>query len=434
MKIAILGQGGREHAIVASLARSPLVSNLLCAPGNAGIADHATCDSLDITDCSVVCAWATQHAPDLIIIGPEAPLAAGVADALRQQNHLVFGPSKQAAQLETSKTWMKQFCFDHAIPTAQARLCRTHSQALLALDSLPSPWVIKADGLAQGKGVFICPSRAEAINVIDALIKSKSLGAAGTQLVIEQFLPGYEVSAFALSDGTEWRPLALCCDYKRRDNNDKGPQTGGMGAFYHPEIVPHHLSERIAQRVFSPVFEGLRARATPYQGVLYAGLIINPQDDSLSVLEFNARFGDPECQVILPSLESDFATLALACAQGTLKEQTITMSGQACVTVVLCDKNYPEGTLARPYPLSLPPQPSQPSSPSSPHSVQTFHASTYASDDNTLYTRGGRVLAVTAQGATLAQARKATYAAVERTAWQDAHYRTDIAAQGRLPS
>ena len=318
---------------------------------------------------------------------------------------------------------MKQFCRKYNVPSADAHLCRTHSQALLALDKLPSPWVIKADGLAQGKGVFICSNRSEAISTIDALIKTKKLGDAGSQLVIERFLIGYEVSAFALSDGKDWLPLGLCCDYKRRDDNDKGSQTGGMGAFYKPNIVPRHLQDAINEQVFAPLFDAMRAEKMPYQGVLYAGLMINPQDDSLSVLEFNARFGDPECQVLLPSLDSDFAALALACAQGKLKEQTIEMSQQACVTVVLCDTTYPEGKPASPYPLSLP----------SLSGVQLFHASTYNEGD-ALYTRGGRVLAVTAQGVDLAAARKTVYAAASRVAWRDAHYRKDIASQGRLPS
>jgi phosphoribosylamine--glycine ligase len=415
MKVLVLGGGGREHALCWSLARS---HEVLCAPGNAGIAGVATVYDCDPTDTAAIRELAVREAVDLVVVGPEAPLVAGVADTLTAAEIPVFGPTSEGARIEGSKAFAKEVMEAAGVPTAGYWSGADPEQARAALEDFDPPYVIKADGLAAGKGVIICADRDEAEQAITDLMVEQTLGAAGSIVVIEEFLDGPEMSVFGVCDGTDVVLLAPAQDFKRAFDGDQGPNTGGMGAF---SPYPFDAQEYAALRttVFEPVLNELASRGMRYVGVLYAGLILT--SDGPKVLEFNARFGDPETQVVLPRLRSDLGELLAAAARGDLASTPpLEWDDRACVTVVLASGGYPGSydTGKRIDGLDQA---------AAVDDALVFHAGT-AADNGTVVTAGGRVLAVTGFGSSVAEARDTAYAAADRITFDGLQRREDIAA------
>ena len=414
MKVLVLGGGGREHALCWALAQQ---HEVLCAPGNAGIAAVAQVVECDPTDVAAVRELAVREEVDLVVVGPEAPLVAGIADSLTVAEVPVFGPTAEAARIEGSKSFAKEVMAAAGVPTAAYWSGVDPEQARAALDDFAPPYVVKADGLAAGKGVHICADRDEAERAITDLMIEQTLGAAGSLIVIEQFLDGPEMSVFGVCDGTDVVLLAPAQDFKRAYDGDKGPNTGGMGAF---SPYPFDAAEYDALRtqVFEPVLAELASRGMRYVGVLYAGLILTA--DGPQVLEFNARFGDPETQVVLPRLTSDLGELLLAAAQGRLAGVSPpAWDDRACVTVVLASGGYPGSYDTGRVISGL--------SDAGGDDVIVFHAGTKAADDQVL-TAGGRVLSVTGFGSTVQDARATAYAAADRISFDGVQRRDDIAA------
>ncbi len=435
MKILLIGGGGREHALAAALARDPAVTALTVAPGNPGtdglpLAPGGAARNVAVaaTEVDVLLRLAGDMAADLVVVGPEQPLALGLADRLRAAGIAVFGPNQAAAEIETSKAFAKDFMVRHGVPTARHLTTADAPAARAFLDTLTPPYVLKADGLAAGKGVVIAQTRAEADAEIDAMLAGK-FGAASATLVIEEFMQGEEVSVFALTDGDAIRLLAPAQDHKRAGEGDVGPNTGGMGAYtWTPrpdqgDGLEAFLAD-VATRIIAPTIQGLRADGRPYQGVLYAGLMLTAS--GLKVVEFNARFGDPETQVILPTLRAPLGELLLACATGTLAERapapdalTSGASEGQAMTVVLAAEGYPgaydKGSVIRGVEAAetLP-------------GVRIFHAGTARDADGALRAAGGRVLNVTGVGETLAQAAARAYAGVAAIDWPHGFHRRDI--------
>ncbi len=419
MRVLVIGGGGREHALCWALSRSPSVDHVICAPGNAGIATVAELASVDAEGPAQVVHVARQHRADLVVVGPEAPLVAGVVDALTAAGIPAFGPTAKAAQLEGSKTFAKQIMAAAGVPTAGYWAGSDPNEAKQALGDYTPPYVIKADGLAAGKGVRICHDRAEATSAIDDVLVNRRFGQAGSSLVIEEFLDGPECSLFGLSDGTDVVPLQPAQDYKRAHDGDQGLNTGGMGAYSPVPAVSPEEVEDLRRTVLQPVIDQMAARGAPFAGVLYAGLALTSAGPK--VIEFNARFGDPETQVVLPRLTSDLGQLLLACATGTLKDlPPPTFSNDACVTVVMASGGYPgeytTGTSVHGLKEAA-----------AMDTATVFHAGTRQADDD-VQTDGGRVLAVTATGRDIPAARARAYAAVAAIQFDGAHHRTDIAA------
>ena len=414
MKILVLGGGGREHALCWSLARH---HEVLCAPGNAGIADVAQLHDCDPSDTAAVRELAIREGVDLVVVGPEAPLVAGVADTLQAAEIPVFGPTAESARIEGSKSFAKDVMVSAGVPTAGYWSGNDPEQARGALEDFAPPYVVKADGLAAGKGVRICADRAEAEQAIQDLMVDQLLGAAGTMVVIEEFLDGPEMSVFAVCDGSDVALLPPAQDFKRAYDGDEGPNTGGMGA-YCP--YPFDATEFASLRgqVFEPVLAELTSRGHTYVGVLYAGLILTAEGPK--VLEFNARFGDPETQVVLPRLRSDLGELLLACARGELGSGVeLEWDDNAAVTVVLASGGYP-GAYDTGTPIDG-------LDAAAGDSVLVFHAGT-RSDGDRIVTAGGRVLAVTGMAASVDQARATAYAAADRIHFEGLQRRSDIAA------
>jgi phosphoribosylamine--glycine ligase len=419
MNILLLGAGGREHALAWKLAQSRCISEaggtLYASPGNPGIADCATCVDLDAADHGAVATFCEDKQIGLVVIGPEAPLVDGLADSLRASGVPVFGPNRAAAQLEGSKGFTKDLCARANIPTAGYR--RTHSleEARAALGDFAPPYVLKADGLAAGKGVIIAESRAEADEALADMFDGR-FGEAGAQVVIEQFLQGEEASFFALTDGTAIVPLASAQDHKRVGDGDTGPNTGGMGAYSPAPVLTDELTQDVIDTILRPTVDTMRAEGTPYSGVLYAGLMLT--QDGPQLIEYNCRFGDPECQVLMMRLESDLADLLLACAKGELADEpAVQLSPDTALTVVMAARGYP-GTpekggaitgLDRAQALGC----------------EVFHAGT-AMRDGDLVANGGRVLCVTARAATTAEAQAAAYRGVDTLDFPTGFCRRDI--------
>lgn len=419
MRVLVVGGGGREHALLWKLARSPLVASLLCAPGNAGTGELAENLSVRANDVDGIVGAATERQVDLIVVGPEEPLSLGLADRLREAGIPVFGNSRAATRIESSKAFAKEVMAAAGIPTARATVVRDLVDGFAALSAFDVPVVIKADGLAAGKGVVVAQSRAEAHMVLTAFLEDRALGPAGSTVVIEECLTGQEVSILALTDGKAVVSLVPSCDHKRIFDGDKGPNTGGMGAYAPTRALDGHALAEIQRTILEPVIREMAARETPLQGALYPGLMMTP--DGPKVLEFNARLGDPETQVALPLLDGDLAELCMAVANGTLANvPPISDSGQAAVNVVIASGGYPGPTQS-----SVPIEGLD----DVPEDVLVFHAGTRRRDDGRVVTAGGRVLNVVGLGGDLASARERAYAGVERISFPDAQLRRDIGSR-----
>jgi phosphoribosylamine--glycine ligase len=406
----LIGSGGREHALAAALNRDTTLEELHVAPGNPGIAEIALCHEIDTTDNNKVVALAKKLEIDLVVVGPEKPLVNGLADALNQANIACFGPSKAAAQLEGSKDFAKQVMRDAGVPTAKSFTCRSRAEIEKALDAFGAPYVVKHDGLAAGKGVVVTNNREEAI--AHALLSD--------QVVIEEFLDGPEVSLFGISDGTTVIAMQPAQDFKRAEDGDLGPNTGGMGAYSPLPWAPDEIMQETLDQVLNPTIKEMAARGTPFAGLLYAGLALTSR--GTKVIEFNARFGDPETQVLLPRLKTPLAQLLFAAATKNLANfGDLEWSNDSAVTVVLASKGYPSD-----------PKIGEPIT-----GIQTntnssvFHAGTQLRD-GVLYSAGGRVLTVTGLGSDLTQARDAAYRTISRISLAGSHYRSDIALNASM--
>jgi phosphoribosylamine--glycine ligase len=417
VKVLVVGGGGREHALVWSLAQDPGVRDLLAAPGNAGIAEDARCLPIRADDVPSLVEAVEREDVDLTVVGPEAPLVAGLTDELLARGRRVFGPTRDAARLEASKAWTKRLCERYAIPAARSVTVSEIEDGLKALDAFDPPYVVKADGLAAGKGVVIAETRDEARGALQASLVERAFGDAGARVVVEEFLTGREVSAFALSDGKDVVPLVLAQDFKRAQDGDEGPNTGGMGAYSPVPFVDDAVATRIWDDVARRAVAAMEQEGSPYQGVLYAGLMLTPEGPKL--LEFNVRFGDPEAEAILPRLRSDLAEMLLACTEGNLSAYRAGWTEQACVTVVMASGGYP-GEYAAGVPISGLEEAA------AVDGAIVFHSGTRERDGRVV-TSGGRVLAVSALGPTIERARSTAYEASSKIAFEGAHYRRDIA-------
>lgn len=415
MNILLIGAGGREHALAWKIAQSPLLNRLYCAPGNGGMLDIATCIDLDTNNHAAVAEFCQDQAINLVVVGPEAPLVDGIADALAEAEIPVFGPRRTAAQLEGSKGFTKDICAKYDIPTASYGRFADAGAAKAYVAEQGAPIVIKADGLAAGKGVIIAQTLAEANSAIDNMFGG-AFGDAGVEVVVEEFLEGEEASFFALLDGTNVLPLATAQDHKAVGDGDTGPNTGGMGAYSPAPVMSERLTEQVMEEIVEPTAKAMRDLDCPYQGVLFAGLMITA--DGPKLIEYNCRFGDPECQVLMMRMENDIVPLLLATATGKLSEHKVQWRSQAALTIVLAAKGYPgsyqKGTEIRGL-RSL----------SADNSLTVFHAGTQRRGDHILAT-GGRVLNVTALGDDVSGAQAAAYRAVEKIDWPEGFCRSDI--------
>ncbi len=413
MKVLLIGSGGREHALAWKLAQSPLLTKLFVAPGNPGIAEHGELISLDVDDHAAVVKHCRDAGIDLVVVGPEAPLVAGLADRLREQGIAVFGPSAAAAQLEGSKGFTKDLCARYNIPTgAYRRFTEADSAKAYVIDQ-GAPIVIKADGLAAGKGVTVAMTLEDALAAVDDCF-SGAFGAAGAEVVVEAFLDGEEASFFCLSDGKTALALATAQDHKRVGDGDTGPNTGGMGAYSPAPVMTPQMVERTMKEIIEPTIRGMAESGHPFTGVFFAGLMITLKGPEL--IEYNVRFGDPECQVLMMRLKSDLLPLLHAAATGTLDQVSAEWSDDVALTVVMASKGYP-GSYEKDTPIG--------SLPETAADEKIFHAGT-ALKDGKLVATGGRVLNVTATGPTVAEAQAKAYALLERVSWDNGFCRRDI--------
>jgi len=422
MKIMIVGSGGREHVLAWKLRQSPLVNELYVAPGNAGTAEVAENVAVAAEDIDGLLAAAQERHIDLTVVGPEAPLSAGLTDRFQQAGLAVFGPSRSAARLEASKVFAKDLMARHGIPSAPYRVFRDPEAALAYVRSHPYPLVIKADGLAAGKGVSVCREAIAAEEAIRRVMVEREFGASGDEVVVEEYLSGQEVTVLAFCDGRTVRPMVVAQDHKALLDGDRGPNTGGMGSYAPAQIVGSELMERIVATILQPTVDALRSEGSPYHGVLYAGLMLTSQGPQ--VLEFNVRFGDPEAQAVLPLLDGDLVPILQACVAGTLADQPVHWSGRHCLCVVITSGGYP-GPFRKGVPIS-----GLQEAAALPETI-VFHAGTQRQNGRVV-TAGGRVLGVTALGDTLELAAERAYAAVDRIRFEGMHYRRDIGAKGLM--
>lgn len=416
MKLLVIGNGGREHALVWKLAQSPRVSKIYCAPGNAGIAHMAECVPIQVDDLPSLQAFAKDHSIDLTIVGPELPLSLGIADEFRKAKLRIFGPTRNAARIEASKSFAKELMVRENIPTAASRTFDRLDAALTWLDTCELPIVVKADGLAQGKGVVICTTKIEAQEAVQGMLGDQRLGEAGARVVLEEFLDGEELTVMAFADGRTVIPMISAQDHKRIGEGDTGLNTGGMGAYAPAPLATPDLQRRIVEDILSPAVTGLSRAGSPFYGVLYAGLMI--KDGNPYALEFNARFGDPETQVVLPLLQTDLLEIIEAVVEHRLDQIQIAWYHRAAVCIVLTSKGYP-GSYQTGFPISGLPE-------SSSESVVVFHAGTMKSEQAVL-TNGGRVLGVTALADTIQHAQEYAYTALAPIQFKGRYYRSDIA-------
>jgi phosphoribosylamine---glycine ligase len=419
MKVLVIGGGGREHALVWKLAQSPRITKLYCAPGNGGIALDAECVPADVKNLDSLVALATKLQPDLTVVGPELPLTLGVVDEFQRHGWPIFGPTRAAAQLESSKSFAKEFMQRHRIPTAHYAICKTVDEVRATLPHFHTPIVVKADGLAAGKGVVVAKTKEEAASVAAEMLSGKMVGAAGTLVVLEECLTGDELSFLVFSDGERVVPLVAAQDHKRVGDGDSGPNTGGMGAYSTATIVDDKMRDWLVHHIAEPVIDGMKAEGAEYKGVLYCGLMMTARGPM--VLEFNCRFGDPETQPILMRLESDLVEALEASVGGRVSEGDFRWSPDASACVVIASAGYPGTFEAGKKIAGL-------ESVSAMEGVKVFHAATSRRDD-VYFTSGGRVLGVTACAPDLATAVERAYAAVSMIGFEGMHYRKDIAGR-----
>src|SRR5437016_696337 len=419
MKVLVLGSGGREHALVWKLRQSPRVSQLYCAPGNGGIADDAECLAVDLKSLDSLAALASHLEPDLTVVGPELPLTLGVVDEFTRRGWPVFGPTQAAAQLESSKSFAKEFLQRHHSPTAPFAICDSIEQVRSALSHFHLPVVVKADGLAAGKGVVIAKSKEEASSVASHMLSGKMLGEAGARVVLEECLKGDELSFLVFSDGERVAPLVAAQDHKRVGDADTGPNTGGMGAYSTADIVDDQMRDWLVHHIAQPVVAGMKAEGAEFKGVLYCGLMMTARGPM--VLEFNCRFGDPETQPILMRLESDLVEALEASVGGRVSEGDFRWSPDASACVVIASAGYPGTVEAGKKIAGL-------ESVGAMERVKVFHAAT-SRRAGVHFTSGGRVLGVTARAPDLATAVERAYAAGSMIGFEGMHYRKDIAAR-----
>ncbi|MGV8987067.1 MAG: phosphoribosylamine--glycine ligase [Cypionkella sp.] len=415
MNILILGGGGREHSLAWAVKQNPKTDRLIVAPGNAGIAQLAEVAAIDVLDGAAVVAFCAENAVDFVIVGPEAPLAAGVADATRAAGILTFGPSAEAARLEASKAFTKEICDACGAPTAAYARFTESAAAKDYIRAQRAPIVVKADGLAAGKGVIVAMTEAEALDAIDDMFGGE-FGAAGAEVVIEEFMTGEEASFFILTDGVNAMPIGTAQDHKRVGDGDTGPNTGGMGAYSPAPVLSDAIQAQAMEEIVLPTIREMARRGTPYQGVLYAGLMI--ENGRARLVEYNARFGDPECQVLMMRLGAQVLDLLLACAEGRLAEARVNWANDHALTVVMAAKGYPgayqRGSVI--HGLKRLPEDSR---------HMCFHAGTVEKDGRIL-ANGGRVLNITARGDSLEEARNRAYAMLDHLDWPEGFCRSDI--------
>lgn len=418
MKILVIGNGGREHALVWKIAQDASRPELYCAPGNAGTAAIATNLPIGAEEVPALVAWAKEHRPDLVVVGPEAPLCLGVTDALEAEGIKVFGPCEAAARLEGSKAFSKEVMEAAGVPTARFRVYTDSETAIEELNTFGFPVVIKADGLAAGKGVVIAQTQTEAEAAIRDMLDGGRFGAAGAEIVVEEFLDGEEASVFALCDGEHVVLLPAAQDHKRVFDHDEGPNTGGMGAYTPAPIATYDVMRFTKESIVLPVLRELKSRGIVYKGVLFCGLMIGRK--GVNVLEFNCRFGDPETEVVVPSIASDIVPILMACAEGTLRDELVALRTEAAATVVMASPGYP-GSYPKGAEITGLDAAAQ-------TGCLVFHAGT-ALKEGRVVTSGGRVLTVTAFGKDLREAVTQAYEGVQKIRFDGAHYRHDIAAK-----
>jgi phosphoribosylamine--glycine ligase len=416
MNILVIGGGGREHALVWKIAQSPLVERLYCAPGNPGIARQAECVPLAVDNIEGLLAFAREKEIGLTVVGPELPLTLGIVDRFRAAGLTIFGADRMAARIEGSKAFAKDLMAKCGVPTAAYGAFIDRDPAVDFIERHGAPIVVKADGLAAGKGVIVARTVEEAIEAVDSILVEGAFGEAGNKVVIEEFLEGEEASFLAFTDGKTILPLASAQDHKPVFDGDQGPNTGGMGAYSPAPVVTAELHERIIATVLRPIIEGMASEGCPYSGILYAGLMI--KDGEIKVLEFNARFGDPEAQPLLARLKSDLVPVLLACARGSLVGIPLEWHDKAAVCVVMASGGYP-GPFEKGYEIGGLVAAARI------EDLEVFHAGT-AMKDGRIVNAGGRVLGVTGLGDTVAEAIERAYQGVEAISWEGAHYRTDI--------
>lgn len=419
MRVLLIGGGGREHALAWKLVQSLKVEKLYAAPGNPGMAllQKCECINLNVDDLEGVADYAEEKSIDLTVVGPEAPLVAGIADVFKRRGLPVFGPSKAAAQLEGSKAFSKELMAKYDIPTAFFKICEDIDTAKAYVEEKGAPIVVKADGLAAGKGVVVAMTKQEALDAIDEMMGDHKFGAAGARLVLEEYMEGEEASLLAFTDGKTVVPMIAAQDHKRVFDGDEGPNTGGMGTYAPAPVMTDILRLKATELILKPVVEAMAKEGTPYQGCLYAGLMI--KGESVKVVEFNCRFGDPETQVVLPLLDGDLAEIMLACATGTLDKVDVAWHNKAAVCVVMASGGYPESYEKGKEITGL-------NDAEADKNVVVFHAGTKESEGK-IVTSGGRVLGVTAVDSSIKSARDRAYAAVEKIAFEKNFYRKDIA-------
>jgi len=418
VKVLVIGNGAREHTLVWKIARSPLVDGIYAVPGNAGTGSLAINLDIPVNDLSSIVRKAGELGIGLAVVGPEAPLAAGIADLFEKAGIAVFGPSRAAARLESSKTFARDVMQKNNVPCAAGRAFTGYNEAQAYIQSHDLPVVVKADGLAAGKGVTVAATAEEALAALHLIMKDRAFGSAGDTVVIEECLIGKEVSLLAFSDGKSVVPMVPACDYKRVFDGDRGPNTGGMGSYSPPGFFDQTMTGQVMETIIKPIIAAMAEGGSPYKGVLYTGLIITRQGPK--VLEFNARFGDPETQVILPRLESDLVEIMLAAIEGKLGRVKVDWSSDACVGVVMSSGGYP-GDYRTGFPINI--------SDRLEKDINIFYAGASKRENGSIITSGGRVLTVTARGRTMKEAKDSVYRNIPYIDFEGCHFRGDIAAR-----
>jgi phosphoribosylamine--glycine ligase len=419
MKVLVIGGGGREHALIWKLRQSPRVTEIVCAPGNGGISADATCIPVDQKSLQSMVEVAHKLRPDITIVGPELPLQLGVVDEFNRRGWPVFGPTSAAAQLETSKSFAKEFMQRHRIPTAHYAICTSQAEVRQALSRFSAPVVVKADGLAAGKGVVMCNNKDEAMTAATEMLSGKIVGGAGSRVVLEECLQGDEISFLVISDGEHVAPLVAAQDHKRVGDGDTGPNTGGMGAYSFPALLDDHMTQWLLHHVAQPVVDGMKAEGAEYKGILYCGLMMTARGPM--VLEFNCRFGDPETQPTLMRMDSDLLEAMEASIEGRVIDGDLRWSSDASICVVIASGGYPGTIEVGKRIAGIEEADAVPG-------VKVFHAGTSARDGS-YYTAGGRVLGVTARAADLKTAVDRAYEATGKIRFDGMHYRKDIAGR-----